>query len=334
VRLIERIWRGDGGGDAIARAALTPLEALYSIIVTARGALYDRGVFAVHSSSIPVVSVGNLTVGGTGKTPVASWIASRLIAVGLKPAIVLRGYGGDEPLVHERLNSGVAVVVDSDRVSGISRAAASGAGVAILDDAFQHRRAARDVDLVLVSADDWTGRHDVLPAGPYREPMSALRRASAVIVTRKAADDRLVNEVTSAVARFAPAIPVAVVRLDLGDLVSVADPAAHLPLESIQGRTVLAIAGVGNNEAFFSQIEGARGNVIRRSYSDHHRFDGDDAADLARLAAEVDFAICTLKDAVKLAPLWTPDRGPLWYVSLAVSVERGEPALDDLLMRL
>jgi len=137
--------------------------------------MYDSGLFPSEEFSVAVVSVGNLSVGGTGKTPVAAWIARALTERGIKPGIVLRGYGGDETIVHQRLNAGVPVIVASDRARGIREAIAQGADVVILDDAFQHRRAARDADVLLVDADSWSGSPRLLPrrtvarAAPVRE---------------------------------------------------------------------------------------------------------------------------------------------------------------------
>src|SRR3982751_3586102 len=125
--LIERVWFGD---DVIARAArfaLAPTEVIYRASVGIREALYDAGVLTTHQPVLPVVSVGNLTVGGTGKTPVSAWIAKELVDRGAHPAIVLRGYGNDEPRVHARLNPLVPVIVAAHRVSGIARAREAGA---------------------------------------------------------------------------------------------------------------------------------------------------------------------------------------------------------------
>jgi len=153
VRFVERIWEGNGVPERVARAVLFPFEELYRGVVAVRGQLYDRELLGSIHSSIPVISVGNLTVGGTGKTPVANWIAGTLREHGAKPAIVLRGYGIDEILVHRELTPGLPVIAAKDRAEGIGRAAAAGATVVVLDDAFQHRRAARDADIVIVSAD-------------------------------------------------------------------------------------------------------------------------------------------------------------------------------------
>jgi tetraacyldisaccharide 4'-kinase len=132
---------------------------------------------------------------------------------GAKPGIVLRGYGGDETLVHERLNPGVPVVVAPDRVRGIREAIALGVDVVILDDAFQHRRASRDFDIVLVDADSWFGSPRLLPAGPWREPLESARRASLVIITRKTAGKEKVEDARRAIVAAAPGIPIAVAHL-------------------------------------------------------------------------------------------------------------------------
>src|SRR5437763_2660867 len=165
---VERVWFGDDLLARAARAALLPGEILYGAAVGVRKALYDSGVLTTYKPALPTVSVGNLTVGGTGKTPVAAWIATELVDRGIQPAIVLRGYGEDEPLVHARLNPSVPIVVAPDRVDGVRMARDAGANVAVLDDAFQHRQVSRDVDLVLVSADRWSPAPRLLPAGPFR----------------------------------------------------------------------------------------------------------------------------------------------------------------------
>ena len=334
MRLIERVWSGDSRADKIIRTALSPLELLYRAGVALRGSLYDTGLARVQPSPIPTISVGNLTVGGTGKTPVAAWVASRLKSLGESPAIVLRGYGGDEPLVHSRINSDVPVIVSVDRVAGIAEAKAKGATVAVLDDAFQHRRAARDVDLVLISADDWQEERRVIPAGPYREPFSALSRASAVIITRKTADDSRVQSVERTVKSRFPGLPVVVASLSPAAIVLARSPDERAPIGQLAGKRVCAIAAVGNPDAFFQQLERAGAHVTRQAYPDHHPFSNRDVATIAAASKSADYVVCTLKDAVKLEPLWPADGRPLWYVSLAVAIESGKPVIEQLLARL
>jgi len=332
--MIGDVWTGNRPVDRAVRIALAPAERAYQGIVALRGALYDAGIIRARRSHIAAISVGNLTVGGTGKTPVSAWIAARLSDIGMTPAIVLRGYGGDEPLVHARLNKSIPVIVNKDRVAGIREAALAGANVVVLDDAFQHRRAARDIDVVLVSADQWTGSHRLLPAGPWREPLSAIRRASIAIITRKIASDSQRDAVSAAISDAAPLIPQAVVRLIPAGLVRADDEDSTQPLSHLRGKRVLAVAAVGNPGAFVRQIEALGAVVVPHLFPDHHAFSRADIAAIVVPGEGADIALCTLKDAVKLAALWPADAPPLWYVSQLLEVESGTVAIDDILKRL
>lgn len=331
--LIERIWFSDDPMATFSRAVLLPAERVFGGIVGARDVLYDAGWLATHSVALPAVSVGNLTVGGTGKTPISAWIASGLLARGARPAIILRGYGDDEPLVHKTLNPRVPVVVGADRVAAIAEAAAQGADVAVLDDAFQHRRARRAADIVLVSADRWTGEIHLLPAGPWREPLSAVRRASLIIVTRKAASEAKAEEVHRRLADVAPAIPRLSVHLAPGELVRVGVEGAGdtRPLEWLAGRNVHAVLSIADPSAFIAQLEAAGATVRASIFPDHHTFTPSDFGAMAQDIADGSVVVCTLKDAVKLEPLWTRLAPPLWYVSQRVTVERGVGGIEHIL---
>lgn len=331
-RSLVRVWTGSGKVSRTARAALSPFSVVYGVVSAARGFLYDRRVLPVYQSSIPVISVGNLTVGGTGKTPISAWLASEIIDRGRVPAIVLRGYGEDEPLVHKRLNENVEVVVCRDRVRGIREAIACGADVVVLDDAFQHRRAGRDLDILLISADGWRGEAKLLPAGPWREPLRAARRASLLIITCKTAGTAKVEALQRALASAAPSVPQAVARLRLGELYSTTT-GQSMPLAVMHDASVLAIAAIANPESFFEQLSTAGAQVIPRAFPDHHSFSEREARELASAGEAADFVVCTLKDAVKLEPLWPPQSGSLWYVSQRVSFEEGRSRVDELLTR-
>jgi tetraacyldisaccharide 4'-kinase len=332
--LVERLWYGRDSFASAARTALIPAERVFGGIVGARDILYDAGWLPEIATKIPAVSIGNLTVGGTGKTPIAAWVARGLAARGAHPAVILRGYGEDEPLVHQKLNPDIPVVINADRVSAVDDAAKRGADIAVLDDAFQHRRIQRLADLVLVSADRWTGEVRLLPAGPWREPLEAVRRATLVIVTRKAATEARVDQVHEQLARVARGIPRVSVKLEPDELINADGSGATRPLESLRGLTVRAILSIADPRAFVAQLEAHGVSVVPRVFPDHHPFS---AAEVVKLAAEFDrgdVVICTLKDAVKLAPAWPRLAPPLWYVSQQVMVERGvgglERVLDDL----
>lgn len=324
---VHDVWYGDGARDRAARALLTPASWLYETIMRVRDGRYTKGN-ATLPSALPVLSLGNITVGGTGKTPVAAWAATRLRERGGHPAIVMRGYGNDEPLVHARLNPDVPVIVDADRVRGAERARDAGADCAILDDGFQHRRIARVADWVLVAAERWRDDLRVLPAGPMREPMSALARADVIMVTRKSASLADADAIAARLSAGFPAVGISVCHLALDSLVNVLT-SERRPLSWLSDKRIVAAAAVGEPDAFFAQLRALGAHVEARPFRDHHAFEGGDARALAAAADRRDGLVCTLKDAVKLAPLWTPAAAPLWYVSQIAVIERGASVLDD-----
>jgi tetraacyldisaccharide 4'-kinase len=324
--VIEHIWYSQSLGARGLRLLLTPLSGLFRCGVAIRNFGYDLGAFHSESAPVPVLSVGNISVGGTGKTPVSAYFVQQLLARGYRPAIVMRGYGDDEPRVHATLTPEVPVYANPDRVAAITRAVEQGATAVVLDDAFQHRRLERDGDIVLVSAERWD-QSNVLPAGPLREPRSALRRASLVIVTHKAASMSEVERVKREIHRIVPHIPVASMHLALDRLVSAHTDEA-LPLESLAGAQVLAIAGIGDSESFFAQLRAVGAIVAARSFPDHYAFSAEDAKKLFAEARDHKYVVTTLKDTVKLAPLWAPKAVRLWYVSQAVRVSSGEALID------
>lgn len=329
--LVRTVWYGEGFSALIGRALLTPFEWIYGIASAIDGA---RRAAAADTAPAPAVSVGNITVGGTGKTPISAWCAAQLRARGLSPAVLLRGYGDDEPQVHAHLNPDVPVHVGADRRVSAAEAIAQGATVLVLDDAFQHRQMPRDADVVLVSADLWS---DVpvrlLPAGPFREPLSALRRANLVLVTRKAASAERATQVSRAVEAAAPRVPVAVAHLALDRLESWAGGDRE-SLEVLGGARVLAVCGIGAPTAFLDQLQRAGAQVDAAVFADHHAFTADDARTLAARGAAKDRVVCTLKDAVKLGPVWPAEAPRLWYLSQSVVIETGRPQVDALLDHL
>ena len=317
----------------MTRMLLSPLSWAFRAGVGVRNTLFDRGVLRSRAAEIPVVSVGNLSVGGTGKTPLAAYLATRLKAAGASPALVMRGVGADESLAYAVLAPGVPVVVDADRVRGVRAAKDRGADVAVLDDAFQHRRIRRDVDIVVLSADRRHVRPKLLPAGPQREPLHSLRRASLAVIVRKAADRQHVTRVRDIVAPLFPNLAIAEVSLEPGGLVNWRS-GEERALETIREQRVLAIAGIGDPDAFFKQLTPHVRELKRVPYRDHYAFSEQDAQYLADCAAGFDAVVCTLKDAVKLGPVW-PRQGPdLWYVSQRLEVEKGEAEIERILARL
>ena len=323
--LVRRWWAGEGGWPLWGLTALTgPLEWAYATVVAWRNRTYDlRGGQRVRG--VRVVSVGNLTVGGTGKTPLSAWVARLVTAKGARAALVTRGYGRDELLLHRRWNPGVPVIADPDRLAAARRARDAGADVLVLDDGFQHRRLGRDVDLVLLAAEDPLDGH-LLPRGPFREPSSALARAHGVIVTRRTAPRGRASGLAAEVRHRHPGTAVGVVALLPGGWATLDGAAAEAP-----AGPVLAIAGVARPEAFASQVEGATGGQVELlAYPDHHAFTEKEARGF-RARAHGRTLVVTEKDAVKLVDFESL-LGPARVMVQGIRWEEGEDALTALIV--
>jgi tetraacyldisaccharide 4'-kinase len=333
VKLASAVWSSDASWAILARGLLAPASWLYRGATILRNSLYDRGTLPIERSAIPAVSVGNLAVGGTGKTPVAAWIAAELKNRGARPAVVLRGYGDDEPHVHSLLNPDVAVFMNADRVAGVNEAARAGADVAVLDDAFQHRRIARVEDIVLVSADRWGAPVRLLPSGPWRESPGALARASFLMVTRKAVS---ADDARSLLQQLLPLTRTrcgAVAELALTELRDAVTGATRA-LSEMRGTRLLVIAGIGDPASLASQLRRTGAELEMRVFPDHHSYDSTDIARLADEARAFDHTVCTLKDAVKLGPQWPRQAPTLWYVSLRCGIESGTADVSAMFDRV
>lgn len=300
----------------VVRAALAALEPVYAAAIAWRNCRYDRGWARVRSASVPVISVGNLTVGGTGKTPMVAWLAERLVGMGRRPGIVSRGYKGggganDEMTLLSRLVPQAVCVAHPNRVAAAGLAVRRfGADVIVLDDGFQHRRLARDLDIVLVDATQPFGFDHLLPRGRLREPPRSLARADVVVVTRA----NLVGSETLALllTRIGLLAPQALcVRCGIepagwkrlgNDAAS--EPVAALPAGAAE-RTI-CFAGLGNPRAFLETVRLAGVEPIGACWwPDHHRYSRRDLASLAVLAREHEATalVTSAKDAVKVEAL-------------------------------
>ena len=335
-RLARWLWRRDGGGQVV-RLVLAPAALLYAAVVRLRAAVYRRALRPVRRLPRPAVAVGNLSVGGTGKTPLAAWIARYYVARGRRPGILLRGVGGDEALVHRHLVPEAVVVADPDRVAGAARALAQGAEVLVLDDAFQLLSVARDLNIAVVSAESAEASRWLLPAGPWREGWDALERADAIVVTRKSASREAADALARRLAERQPQTPLCVAGLTQECLEGMQSGTRH-GLERLAGRRVLAAAGIADPESLAVQLRATGADVQLLAYQDHHRYADDDLARLVRGAARADYVVITEKDAVKLRGRWPGDAPEPLIAGLAVRWERNgaalEQALDAVLARV
>lgn len=327
---VTRWWAGDAGAvGTLLDVGLSPAESAFRTVVAARNRRFDRGRGVEHVE-VPVISVGNIAVGGAGKTPVAAWLAGRLLHDGRKPGVALRGYGGDEVFVHRVLNPGVPVAAAARRIEAARELVAAGCDVIVLDDGFQHRRLGRDLDLVLVAAEWWTRAPRLIPRGPWREDVPALARAGVIVVTRKSASAARAREVADEVARVAPGTPVAVAHLAADRLVALGGGESS-PVQSLAGREVLAVAGLADPAPFFAALRDAGAIVEESAYPDHHPFSADDARRImARAAGRI--ILMTHKDAVKLEAL-LPSPTHAAVLEQAVRIEAGGDALDAAVRR-
>lgn len=320
---------------------------LFGAIARLRGWLYDRRILPSYDVDVPVVCVGNVSAGGTGKTPTIAWLACELLARGLRPGIVSRGYGArdgapnDEAVMLAEMLPDVPHVQNRDRVAAATELADHGVDVVLLDDGFQHRRLARDVDIVLIDALRPYGLpaplrggepvRAMLPRGLMREPLAALGRASAIIVTRSdAVDAARIEDLERTIQRAAPGIPILLATHAPAGLRRVGgDTPGDASLTELKGLEVDLFSGIGNPGAFEATVR-SLGAVVRehRAFADHHPFQ---PGDLDGLGVDRP-ALTTAKDAARLSSLSgiaAPE--DLLVLDVELGVSRGRAILDALL---
>lgn len=309
-----------GIGLALLRGLLRLASLPHAAVLGVFHGLFDRGWRRPRRAPLRVVCVGNLTTGGTGKTPIVAWLAHAALAAGRHPAVVLRGYrkgardgaDSDEAQLYARLVPGVPVLVDADRVRAAHAAAALGADLVLLDDGFQHRRLHRDVDVVLLDALDPFGGGAVLPRGFLREPATGLARADVVVLTRsdRAGADALA-ETERRVRALAP--QAALVREVHAATGLIGHDGSRLAdVDALRGVRVVCMSGIGDPTTLTETVTRCGANVVRAfDFGDHHEFT---AAELAAVAREcvtdgVRWCVTTEKDAMRIAVV--PDGLPL-----------------------
>lgn len=342
---------------SLLRAGLWSAQWPYRVGVASKNLAFDFGLREPFEVGVPVISVGNLTTGGTGKTPVVAFLANWFRDAGAKVGLLSRGYksltpennpkrergdeslspsltlrvteANDEKLVLDQLCPGVPHWLNADRIDSAKRAVIDGCTLLILDDAFQHRRIHRDLDIVLIDATNPWGYGHCLPRGMLREPIGNIERAHLVIVTRT--DQVSAEELT--------AIRTVLVRHDqIGSTVEVSFRPTQLlnsageskPLDDLAGQRVFGFCGIGNPASFQQTLRQLGAEIVGfESFPDHHHFTSDDLARLGgqTTAANASTLLTTHKDLVKIQDTELQGR-PLWAVQIGTEIVRGAPMLE------
>jgi tetraacyldisaccharide 4'-kinase len=331
--------RRRGAGPALLRFATRLAEPFYSGAMIARNTLFNARILPSHHLPVPVISVGNITAGGTGKTPVVLWLAQHLRDAGLHPAILMRGYKRDqsqisdeEEMLRHALNDDgasppVIVHAQPDRVAGGRRVLREhpDVNVFILDDGFQHRRLRRQFDLVLIDALNPFGYDHVHPRGLLREPLRALSRADAFMLTRSdqvSTDER--RRIATILRMHNPTAPLYEARHAHTELI--APDATRLSLDKLQARRFFAFAGIANPLALEQQLSSLPGVLGGHHwFPDHHPYTERDVLTLREQAqaTNADLLLTTEKDWPKLHPLPASTNGaiPIYRLSLKIHLE-------------
>lgn len=306
----------------------SPLGKIYGSVMNARNALYDKGVFKSHALGAKTISIGNITVGGTGKTPLVAFVAEMLFQSGEKVCILTRGYGrenpkkrivvtdgekiladaknaGDEPFeLAEKLVGKAIIIADADRVSAGSWAREKfGITAFVLDDAFQHRKVKRDLDIVCVDATKPFGNKKVLPSGILREPLENLKRADAIVITRA----NLVENIESLkveISKYTNA-PIFISHNKFSNFTEI-NNSKKTQHSALGTRHSLAFCALGNPNNFFEQLQRENFNLTAtETFPDHHFYSQKDIEKIEEKAQQTnaEILITTAKDAVKLKDL-------------------------------
>ena len=330
MRKIEKMWYGPS-----APVWMAPLSWLYGALMAVRSVLYRMGLRHRIRVGAPVVVVGNLTVGGTGKTPLVAWLSTRLSAVGMRVAVVSRGYGGrakgvtrvtlhsrasevgDEPLLLAR-RAQATIFIGRDRVAAAKAAVADGADIVLCDDGLQHLALVRDCEIVVIDGQRGFGNGCLLPRGPLRESTRRLRRVNAVVVNGAISATGFQLPSFLANTRFE-------MRLRPGDARPVSGGGALRALAAFRGAGVHAVAAIGNPQRFFDMLRESGLTLYEHPFPDHHAFKPGDLNFGDRLPV-----LMTEKDAVKCAP-FADDR--CWFVPVTADFNENEARrLVDLVL--
>ena len=325
----------------LLKPCLWVLSLPYRAVVAIRNWMFDWHLRGTQCSAVPVISLGNLTTGGTGKTPFVAYLTQWFQHQGIKVALLSRGYrslpgeANDEKLLLDRLCPGVPHYQNPNRCASAALAVTEGAELLILDDGFQHRKLARNLDIVLIDAVSPWGYGGLLPRGLLREPKSSLQRADFVILTRsdqcsQATLESLTTDISKSLSpdqmAFAVFRPLGLVNAD----------GKTQTLESAEGKSVWAFCAIGNPTGFRQTLENAGFRVAgMQIFPDHHHYSSEDLREIGAAAegASADLILTTSKDLVKISEQ-TLSGLPVWAVEIGAEITQGREAFERLLQSI
>lgn len=307
----------------------------YGAVMRIRRWMYDAHLLPAQKVSVPVICVGNLTCGGTGKTPTVAWVVDFLKQQGRRPAILTRGYhaidGQSDEATWLADRTDCPVIIQGDRLAGAREAIAQGADVLVMDDGFQHQRLSRDLNLVLIDATAPFGGRACLPLGRLREPRSALRSAGVILITRSdQVPPERVEWIRRQLAHLAPQSRVALACHAPTGWVS--PTGESLPIDALKGESVLAFCGLGNADAFYRTLESTGVELAScRSFRDHAEYSPDRIRSLRAEAAPKNAKLVTTeKDGAKLESMLADQS--IYQLSVALTVTEGRSALQESIL--
>ena len=346
--------QSSGVGAAVLRFFLGVAAAGYSIVIRLRNFLYFTGLLKTYRANVPVISVGNITAGGTGKTPLVIQLCNKITEnskfkiINYKCAILTRGYKAtknskfkiqnytDEPAILAEKCPQAKVIVNPDRVAAAVEAVDKfGAKVLIMDDGFQHRRLTRDLDIVTIDATCPFGYSKILPAGLLREPLSALARADAIVITRS--DQTGETELARLEEKLKQVNPGMIIARSIHKPVCAKSPdGKETGIEDLKDKKIFAFCGIGNPGAFLETIKGLGAELVgSKIYNDHYHYTDNDIADIHKQAKnlEADLILTTQKDwfSTQYAVRNTQYETPFAYLAIELIFTAGEDKIRRLI---
>ncbi|MBN2181349.1 MAG: tetraacyldisaccharide 4'-kinase [Sedimentisphaerales bacterium] len=340
-----------GAFAAMLRFCLAAAAQLYAVTIRIRNLLYDKHIFKIHHHEAVVISIGNITLGGTGKTPLVAWLCNFLHHKNLNCVILTRGYktrikknvskynitdtATDEPAILAENCPNAKVIINPDRIAGAAEAIEKfAAEILIMDDGFQHRRLARGLDIVTIDATRPFGYEKIFPAGLLREPLSSLKRAHAVVITRcDQVSESDLNTIKTKLHAINPDIVIA--KSIHSAAYAKTSENKNIPIQNLKAQKIFAFCGIGNPDAFFKTINALGAELTgSKTFNDHYSYSESDLADIYQQArfAKAGIILTTQKDWTKIRYLDLDKKNvQLAYLAIEIKFLEAEDRLRCLI---